>query len=449
LDEILQTEPECRMTDTERVRDFQRKLYRKAKQEKDFRFYVLYDKVCSVRFLREAYRRVKAKNGSSGADKVSFEEIERNGTEKSVQEIAEELRAETYRPSPVLRVYIEKANGKLRPSGIPTVKDRVVQMSCKLVIEPIFEADSEDSTYGFRPKRSAKDAVSRIKENLKNGAAEVFDADITAYSDTIPHDKLMKLIGMRVSDRKALHPIKMWLKTPICENGRIHGGRKNKKGTPQGGVISPLLANIYLHLLDRITNKEGGIFRQAGIKIVRYADDFILMGKTIPAYIVGKLKDILNRMEVTLNGEKSHQVNAYKEASDFLGFTFRHDRSLYNHNRKYRNVRPSKKSENKLREKLRTYFRGCRHYATENVVKDINLMIRGWLNYFHMPKVSYLRKSCENLEYYMERKFYRHFAGKSQRKCRLSCNRGLSRLTEEYGLLSPVRLLKLINPVNA
>ena len=446
MERILQTEAECHLTDWERVRDFQRKLYRKAKQEKDFRFYVLYDKVCSERFLREGYRKVRANNGSPGADGISFEEIEREGTENFLQVIAEELRNETYKPSPVLRVYIGKTNGKLRSLGIPTIRDRIVQMACKLVIEPIFEADFEDSSYGFRPKRSAGDAVTKIKENLKNGAAEVFDADLSAYFDTIPHDNLMKLIGMRISDRKVLHLIKMWLKTPICENGRIHGGKKNKKGTPQGGVISPLLANIYLHLMDKIINKEGGIFRQLGIKIVRYADDFILMGKALPAYITEKLNLMISRMKLTLNEEKSRQVNAYKEAFDFLGFTFSYDRSLYNPKQRYWNVRPSKKSENKLREKLRKYFVGCRHYTTEKVVKGINLITRGWLNYFHIPKVSYLRKSCENLEYYMERKFYRHFAKKSQRKCRLFHKCGFVRQMEKYGLFSPIRMLK---PANA
>lgn len=447
--QILQTKPECHKTDTERVRDFQRKLYRKAKQEKDFRFYVLYDKVCSMRFLREAYRRVKANNGNPGVDVVSFDDIERKGTEEFLQDIADELRAETYKPSPVLRVYIEKADGKLRPLGIPTVKDRVVQMVCKVVIEPIFEADFEDSSYGFRPKRSAGDAVNRIKEHLKNGASEVFDADITAYFDTIPHDNLMKLIGMRISDSKVLHLIKMWLKSPICENGRIHGGKKNKKGTPQGGVISPLLANIYLHLLDKIVNKEDGIFRQAGIKIVRYADDFILMGKTIPGYILERLKYILNRMELTLNTEKSHQVKAYKESFDFLGFTFRYDVSLYNRRRKYWNVIPSKKSENKIREKLRTYFKRCRHYRTEEVVKDLNVMIQGWVNYFHIPKVSYPRKSCENVQSYMDRKFYRHFVRKSQRKGKYYAKGGFRRLVEDYGLKEPLKLIKLTNTVNA
>jgi RNA-directed DNA polymerase len=221
---------------------------------------------------------------------------------------------------------------------------------------------------------------------------------------------------------------------------------KNKKGTPQGGVISPLLSNIYLHLLDKIAKKEGGIFRQSGIEIVRYADDFILMGKAIPAYILEKLNHILSRMKLSLNHEKSRQINAYNEPFDFLGFTFRHDRSLYNRKQKYWNVRPSKKSENKLREKLRKYFKGCRHRATENVAKGINLITRGWVNYFHIPKVSYLRKICENLEYYMERKFHRHFAKKSQRKCRLFHKGGLVRQMEKYGLFSPIRMLQ---PVNA
>ncbi len=447
--EILQTRPGSQMTDSEKVRDFQRKLYRKARQERDFRFYVLYDKVCSMRFLRESYRRVRANRGSAGADKTGFNEIESKGSEEFLQEIAEELRNEAYKPGPALRVYIEKADGNLRPPGIPAIKDRVVQTACKTVTEPIFEADSEDSSYGFRPKRSAQDAVNVIKENLKNGAAEVSDADITAYSDTIPHDNLMKLIGMRVSGRKILHLIKMRLKTPICENRRIYGGKKNKKGTPQGGVISPLSANIYLHLSDKTVNKERGIFRQAGVRIIRYADDFILTGKNIPGYILERLKYILNRMELTLNTEKSHEVNAYKESSDFPGFTFRHDVSLYNRKRKYRNIIPAKKSENKIREKIRTYFKGCRHYGTEEAVKDVNMMTDGWVKYFHIPEVSYPRRACKNLQCCMDRKFYRHFARKSQRKSRFYAEGGFRRSAEDYGLKDPLKLIKPATPVNA
>ncbi len=251
-------------SDDEKIRDFQEKLYQKAKQEKEFRFYILHDKVYSKRFLKEAFNRVKKNKGSCGVDGITFEKIEEYGEEKYIQEISDELRMGKYKPEAVRRVYIPKANGKLRPLGIPTIKDRIVQMSCKIVIEPIFEADFEETSYGFRPKLSASDAIGKIKGNLKEGETEIYDADLSSYFDTIPHDKLMILIGKRISDLKILRTIKMWLKAPIIdEDDRTGGkGRKNDKGTPQGGVISPLLANIYLNLLDKQINEGKGKYEE-------------------------------------------------------------------------------------------------------------------------------------------------------------------------------------------
>jgi group II intron reverse transcriptase/maturase len=242
--------------DTERIRDFQRKIYLKAKREKKFRFYILYDKIISKRFLLEAYYRVRKNKGKPGIDGVNFEDIESEGINKFISELHQELKDRTYKPSPVRRVYIPKPNGKKRPLGIPTIRDRVVQMSCKIVIEPIFEADFEETSHGFRPKRKAADAIKAIKDNLEEGKTEVYDADLSSYFDTIPHDKLMILVGMRISDKYTLNLIKKWLKTPIKENGKLIGGKKNKLGTPQGGVISPLLANIYLNLFDKIINDK-------------------------------------------------------------------------------------------------------------------------------------------------------------------------------------------------
>jgi RNA-directed DNA polymerase len=280
------------ISDNERVRIFQRKLYMKAKQEKGFKFYVLYDKVRSDYFLREAYRRVKKNGGAPGVDGITFEQIEEIGVESYLDEIKRELETKTYKPSMVKRVYIPKANGKMRPLGIPTIKDRIVQMSCKMVIEPIFESDFEESSYGFRPKRSAKDAIKAIKGHLQAGRTEVLDADITGYFDNIPHEKLMIVIRERISDENIIKLIKMWLKTPVKEGNRIKGGKKSKNGTPQGGVISPLLANIYLHLVDRIINKMQGEFRKMGIYIVRYADDFVLIGREINEKVIVRIENI-------------------------------------------------------------------------------------------------------------------------------------------------------------
>jgi group II intron reverse transcriptase/maturase len=228
------------MSDLERVQDLQRKLYRKAKQEPRFRFYVLYDKIKLPHILREAYRRCKANKGKPGIDGQTFERIEETGRVRFLEQIRRELEEHKYKPDPVLRVYIPKANGKMRPLGITTIKDRVVQMACKIVIEPIFEVDFEKESYGFRPKKSAKDAVTKIKENLKKGWTEVYDADLSSYFDTIPHKELMFLIGLRIADKHVMHLIKMWLKAPIIEDGKLSGGKKNKKGTPQGGLCKAL-----------------------------------------------------------------------------------------------------------------------------------------------------------------------------------------------------------------
>jgi RNA-directed DNA polymerase len=233
----------------EKIRELQRKLYQKAKQEKEFRFYLLYDKVYRMDILNHAYRLVKANKGAPGVDGLTFEAIEKEegGVERYLKSIAEELNRKNYKPMPVRRVYIPKADGSKRPLGIPTIKDRVVQMATKLVIEPIFEADFQENSYGFRPKRNAHQAIEDITLHLTRGYTHVIDADISKYFDTIPHDKLLNLVTRRIVDKNILKLINMWLKTAVVEE-REDGKKEykgNDKGTPQGGVISPLLANIY------------------------------------------------------------------------------------------------------------------------------------------------------------------------------------------------------------
>lgn len=433
----LQTKPKHQMSDGERVQDLQRKLYRKAKQDKDFRFYVLYDKVRLPHFLREAYRRCKAKNGCPGVDGVSFQDVEVYGVDKFISEIIEELENRTYKPQAVLRVEIEKENGKTRPLGIPTVKDRVIQMTVKLVIEPIFEADFEDTSYGFRPRRSAGGAVREVKKNLQEGRSDVFDADLSAYFDTIPHKELMYLVALRISDRNILHLIKMWLKAPVMEDGRPKGGKKSKVGIPQGGVISPLLANIYLNLLDKAVNRKGGIFQRNGVKIVRYADDLVLMAEKIPEECFAYMLRLFSRMKLKLNEEKSRVVCAYEESFDFLGHTFRFSDDLYGRPRKYWNVEPSKKSQKKVRSKIREYLSKNGHKAPQVLVDGLNAKLRGWINYYTIKGVTYPNKAKRNLRYYLGKKLQRYYKRKSQRKCKLYNQGAMRVLVNRYGLIDP------------
>jgi group II intron reverse transcriptase/maturase len=436
-------------SDEERVREFQRKLYQKAKQEKGFRFYVLYDKISLPHFLREAYRRVRSNRGSPGVDGMTFEAIEARGLEDFLAEIADELKTERYQPSPVMRRMIPKANGKERPLGIPTIKDRTVQMSCKMAIEPIFEADFEECSYGFRPKRSSKDAVEEIKSALLAGKTDVFDGDLSSYFDTIPHDKLLIALEQRISDKRVLKLIELWLKAPVSENGRMTGGKKSKMGVPQGGVISPLLANVYLHLVDRIMMRKDGYFRQKGIQIVRYADDFVLMGRNIPLEALLRLEKVLTRMGLTLNKEKSRQIDACDNGFDFLGFNFRRRWSRKQYQRKYWHVGPSRKSVLKITASLRELFGEVRHLAALEFIRMLNEKVRGWTNYFNIPGVSHPFQSFERLRWYIDRKLSDFYRRKSQRGSKLYYRHGYEGFVKEFGLIDPLLMLRRGLPANA
>lgn len=401
------------MTDDERVRDLQRKLYRKAKEDESFRFYVLYDKVCLPYVLRESYRRVKANRGAPGVDGVRFKALEAEGEAEFLEAIREELSERSYQPSPVKRVMIPKPNGKMRPLGIPTIKDRVVQMACKMIVEPIFEADFQDESYGFRPRRGAKDAVKAIKGHLQAGREQVYDADLSSYFDTISHGKLLILIGMRIADRQILHLIKQWLKAPVEEDGKISGGRKQKIGTPQGGVISPLLANIYLNLVDKLVSRMSGI--PEDIRIVRYADDFVLMGREISPRVLRKLHEVLGRMELKVNSEKTRIVNAAEESFDFLGFTFQKRWSRTERGVKYYHVQASMKAMKAIRANIKDYLKSNLHQAKNVAIRELNWKIRGWLAYFTMPGTTQSWKAADMLKGYLRESLYRYHRRKSQR----------------------------------
>ena len=449
MSETLGPEERPLKNDREKLRDLQRKLYIKAKQEVHFRFYSLYDKLTVPYVLREAFRRCRANGGKPGVDGKTFGMIEEEGVEGFLRGIDEKLRTGTYRPEMVKRVYIPKANGKMRPLGIPTIEDRVIQTACKLVIEPIFEADFQESSFGYRPHKGPAEAMKKIKEHLQAGRTAVYDADLSAYFDTIPHQELLWLLGQRISDGKILHLIKMWLKAPIWEEGKTKGGKGNKVGTPQGGVISPLLANIYLNLLDKAVKRRGGVFESHGVKLVRYADDFLLMAKRLPQGVLEYLRGMLERMKVSLNVEKSQLVRATDEPFHFLGFMIRYDRDRWGRNKKYLNIVPGERAVTGFRRKVDKVLETFGHWPPETVAGELNAIIRGWIGYFSVPGVSYPQQAKRKLRYYLYERIGRYYRRKSQRKSKLYHQGAYGVLVKRYGLIEPTNYSPRLATVNA
>ncbi len=382
------------LTTPEVIRTLQRKLYTKAKQEPAYRFYALYDKVWRADVLAFAFRLVRANKGSPGVDGMNFEDIEQKiGVEKFLLGLAQDLKEKTYKPDPVRRVMIPKADGSMRPLGIPTIRDRVAQMAVKLIIEPIFEADFCDTSYGFRPKKSAHDAVGDIADTLWKGYTQVIDADLSKYFDTIPHDKLLKVVAERIVDGGILHIIKLWLKAPVIgedENGtrkNVGGGKGASKGTPQGGVISPLLSNCYLHILDRIWERQQ-LQRKLGARIVRYADDFVVLCKGKVDAPLAAVRHILGRLDLVLNETKTHIVDVRQDSFDFLGFEIKVRISWKTGNR-YTSVSPSSKALAKIKARMKELTaRERTPIPLADIVGSMNASLRGWVNYFHYKNSS-------------------------------------------------------------
>jgi RNA-directed DNA polymerase len=368
-----------------KIRMLQRKLYQKAKEEPNYRFYLLYDKMYREDLLAHAYALAKSNQGAPGVDGQSFRDIESRGLEEWLSGVREELRAKTYQPQAVRRVMIPKPGGGERPLGIPTIRDRVVQTAAKLLLEPIFEADFDPNAYGYRPKRSAREAIQKVHKLLCKGYTDVVDADLSKYFDSIPHSELVQCVARRIVDRDMLRLIKMWLKVPVQErdeNGkpRVSGGKGSTCGTPQGGVISPLLANLYMNRFLkywRITGR-GEIFRA---QVVNYADDFVILSCGCAAEALDWTRSVMTRIGLTLNEAKTSVKQARRERFDFLGYSFGPHRMRTN-GHEYLGASPSKKSISKLRQKVGDLLVPW-HVAPWTEVRDrLNRVLRGWSNYF-------------------------------------------------------------------
>jgi len=395
----------------DKIRDLQNKLYRKAKKEPEYRFYQLYDKVYREDILNHAYRLAKSNDGAPGVDEESFEDIESRGPQGVMEwlnGLGKQLRDKTYEPQPVRRVMIEKPGGGERPLGIPTIRDRVAQTAAKLILEPIWEADLEPNAYGYRPKRSAQDAIQKVDELLYQGYTDIVDADLSKYFDTIPHSELMQCVARRIADKHMLHLLKMWLQVPVEERDekgkkRLTGGRDNDRGTPQGGVISPLLANLYMNRMLKGW-KRTGRGEQYRARIVNYADDFVILSRGKAKESLEWTRGVLARLGLTLNEQKTSIRNARKERFDFLGYTFGPHFSRRT-GREYIGYSPSKKSVNRARRNVGEHL-GSDNVAPWEEVRDrLNQKLKGWKAYFGLGSPS---KAFEVLDEHVEERV-RHF----------------------------------------
>jgi RNA-directed DNA polymerase len=408
----------------ESIRQLQRKLYVAAKQNPKRRFHQLYDKVYRTDIVAHAYALAKSNGGAPGVDGVTFTSIEAQGLEKWLAGIREELHEKTYKPSAVRRVMIAKPGGGERPLGIPIIRDRVVQTAAKLVLEPIFEADFEASAYGYRPRRGAEDAVKEVHRLLCQGYTDVVDADLAKYFDTIPHCELMQKIEQRIVDRQMLKLIKGWLKVPVEEseergNRRMTGGKRSKMGTPQGGVISPLLANIYMHRFLRAwrQQRKGEQYRA---HIVNYADDFVIVSRNRAAQALQWTQRAMGAIKLTLNESKTCIRDARHERFNFLGYSFGPERYRKD-GHWYLAAQPSAKAVQRVKERVAARLRPGNQDPWEEVVARLNRMLRGWANYFRYGTRLRAYRAIDNYVYHRAADFLRR-----RHKVRQPCIRRFS-----------------------
>ena len=395
----------------ERVQALQAKLYRTAKDRPDLRFYSLWDKVTREDVLMVAWDDVRKNQGAPGVDAQTIGEIVTYGERRFIEELREELCRKAYRAKPVRRVYIPKADGKSRrPLGIPTVKDRVVQAAVRLVIEPIFEAGFSDCSYGYRPGRSARDASLAIRKWLNFGLGNVLDADIASFFDTIPHDRLMECLQRRIVDGSVLRLIRAWLRAGVLEEGEV---RPTELGTPQGGVISPLLANIYLDQFDKAFEGLGlGRRGPSQAMLVRYADDLVILSRKPVDAIHRKVQEILQGLGLTLKMEKTREVRA-EEGFDFLGFRFVR-RFSKRHGKRITLVFPTLKAQKRAREAIRTLVgRHTLHVKPAEVIKGLNRFLVGWTNYYRHTNAS---KAFQRLQDYCNQRVRRYLRRRKAKK---------------------------------
>lgn len=417
----------------DKVARLREKLGTKAKQEKNFRFYSLYGHICNMNVLKEAWKRVKKNDGSPGIDGMSIESlvnepgidgitIESFDNEgkvmKFLMEIQAELQNKTYKPLPVKRVYIPKANGKLRPLGIPCIRDRLIQTAVCLMLEPIFEADFLNCSYGFRPDRSQHQALKAIQKAIKAGMTSVYDADLKGYFDSIPHDKLLACIRMRVVDRNVLNLIKMWLRSPVYEKDGNNKGTKithPTQGCPQGGSISPLLSNIYLHWFDKAFHKTRTATTGMA-KLIRFADDFVILAENIEAKCCQFVEEKIERwMGLIINKEKTKVVDLKKgDELNFLGYEFRFQEDLFGRGNKYLHMGPSKKTIKSEMEKLKemTSKKYC-YLPVPQMIEKINEHLKGWKGYFSL---GYPGRAYRKINWYVMESVANHLRKRSQRR---------------------------------